>query len=353
MKIYVNARFLTQPVSGVQRYGIECSRQISKKHTNIVFLSPPDILHKVIAAELGAEVIGKNKGHLWEQIDLPRYLAKQGHPPLLNLANTAPLSYSNNYITIHDLSFYHHPEWNSKLFSKWYNFLLPRLARKTRHIFTVSNTMRDEIIKHYHIAPPKVSVTYNGLSQNILQYPQEDTVKEKIILSVGSFNTRKNHHSLIKAFIGSNVKKRYRLVIIGDKNKVFSESGLDEALISNNNIDILQRLTEGELAATYAKAEIIVSLSMYEGFGIPVLEGLYFGCKVLCSDIPVYRELYDKYAYFCSPYAISDIQAALETVAGSDSKGSDAKELFEKYSYPRAADTILQYIVPGTPDTIQ
>ena len=128
MKIFVNARFLTQPLSGVQRYGIECSRQIKKLHPEATFVAPGNILHTDIAKELNVKIVGKNTGHLWEQVDLPFYLARHKSPPLLSLANTAPLLYSNNFVTIHDLAFYHHPEWNSKAFSAWYNILIPRLA---------------------------------------------------------------------------------------------------------------------------------------------------------------------------------------------------------------------------------
>ena len=81
MKIFVNARFLTQPVSGVQRYGIECSRQIKKLLPDTVFLTPKNILHHDIANELGARVIGLNTGHLWEQADLPLFLLRNGLPP--------------------------------------------------------------------------------------------------------------------------------------------------------------------------------------------------------------------------------------------------------------------------------
>src|SRR4051812_40519713 len=104
MKIVVNARFLTQPLSGVQRYGIECSRQIKKLYHEITFVCPQNVIHQDIAEELGVKIIGRREGHLWEQIDLPLYLAGMKYPPLLNLANTAPIRYRNNYVTIHDLA---------------------------------------------------------------------------------------------------------------------------------------------------------------------------------------------------------------------------------------------------------
>ncbi len=104
MKLFINARFLTQPISGVQRYGIECSRQIKKLNPETIFVTPANIIHTSIAAELGAITIGKNTGHRWEQIDLPRYLKSVDSPPLINLANTGPLFYKNSYLTIHDLA---------------------------------------------------------------------------------------------------------------------------------------------------------------------------------------------------------------------------------------------------------
>jgi glycosyltransferase involved in cell wall biosynthesis len=344
MKIFVNARFLTQPVSGVQRYAIECSRQIKKLHPDVTFVAPKNILHKNIAKELEVKVIGRNTGHLWEQLDLPAYLSNNRRPPLLSLANTAPVVYSNNYITIHDLAFYHHPEWNSKAFSAWYNILIPRLAFNCRHIFTVSQAMRKEIIDCYKIPPAKVSVTYNGISQHMLASGGQNNVpKEKIILSVGSFNRRKNHQNLVSAFLDSNIKNEYQLAIIGDKNKVFSESGLDEKALAGNNIKIYEGLTEDELTDMYQKAEIIVSLSLYEGFGIPLLEGSYYGCKVLCSDIPVYHELFDGYASFCDPLDIKSIVNALQALTMTNTT-KDISPLLEKCNYVNSARTIIDKI---------
>ncbi len=347
MKIFVNARFLTQPISGVQRYGIECSRQIKKLCSDVIFLSPANILHEDIAGELDVKVIGYNKGHIWEQVDLPLFMLKQKNAPLLNLANTAPLVYSNNYITIHDLAFYHYPEWNSKAFSAWYNILIPRLAFGCKRIFTVSNTVKNEIMKSYGIAGAKISVTCNGISQAMSKVEVvSEAPKEKIILSVGTFNKRKNHQTLIHAFLNSDLKAQYKLVIIGDKNKVFSDTGFDESSFAGSNIIIYPTLSESELIGLYKKAEIIVSLSMYEGFGIPLLEGLYFGCKVLCSDIPVYREIYGSFAQFCNPLDKLNVSNALKEVAIKRNVASPdlTDEFFNKYRYKQAASVILNNI---------
>ena len=344
MKIFVNARFLTQPVSGVQRYGIECSRQIKKLLPETVFVAPKNILHDDIANELNARVIGKNTGHLWEQADLPLHLQRNGKPPLFSPANTAPVLYGNNYFTLHDLAFYHHPEWNSKAFSTWYNILIPRVAFNCRHMFTVSQTVREEIIRNYKISPGKISVTYNGISAEMQGMQQQQ--KEKIILAVGTFNKRKNHQNLVKAYQESNLTKDYQLVIIGDRNKVFAETGIDESLIKNTNIRIYDRLTAEELVEMYSKAEIVVSLSLYEGFGIPVLEGLYAGCKILCSDITVYRELYNACATFCDPNDINNISTTLEqTARGRQETASMCGASLAKYDYSKSAQVIIDEII--------
>lgn len=99
----------------------------------------------------------------------------------------------------------------------------------------------------------------------------------------------------------------------------------------------------------FQKAELVVSTSLYEGFGIPLLEGLYNGCRIVCSDIPVYRELYDGHASFCDPLNIKSIVSALtDTVKMQGSvTDSGAKLLFTKYSYKQSAQLILEQILLG------
>lgn len=345
MKLYVNARFLTQPITGVQRYAIECSRKIKKLYPNTLFLTPHNIWNKNVAKELDAIIVGTHAGHMWEQIDLPLYLKKQtATPPLFNPCNTAPLLYPNNFITLHDLAFYTHPEWNSKLFSTWYNFLIPRIVSKCTHLFTVSNTVSAEIQDTYRVPTSAISVTYNGMATEMMA--NNGVVKglrQKVILAVGSFNLRKNHQSLIAAFINSNIKNTHRLVLVGDENKVFRDTGINPQMLKDNNIILHNHLSDLELMDLYSQAEILVSLSAYEGFGIPLLEGLFFGCKLVCSDIPVYRELYSTVATFTAPYSQEAILHALYTsISGAPPSSHIVSALCSKYNYDVSANIILQ-----------
>jgi len=350
MKLFVNARFLTQPVSGVQRYGIECSRQIKRLLPEAVFLVPGNVIHTEVANELNAVQVGRHTGHRWEQVDLPRYLAGNKGVPLLSLANTAPLLYKNNFICIHDLAFHHFPSWNSRAFATWYNILVPRLAARAKHIFTVSNTIKSELREYYHIDDAKVSVTYNGIATPLLK-PEGyvKPAKEPVILAVGSFNLRKNHDKLIRAFLSGRARATHQLHIIGDKSKVFAETGISDEDISEGNIIIHEHATDELLRSLYERASVLASLSAYEGFGIPVLEGLYYDCKVLCSDIPVYRELFSNYVSFCNPGDVGGISATLDSLCLNHDTFApqNVDVLLRQFNYGHAARIILSAIFPG------
>ena len=347
MKIFVNARFLSQPVTGVQRYAIECSRKIKKLHPDTTFITPKNIFNTEVANELNAKVIGTNTGHLWEQWDLPRFLKKHNSPPLFNPCNTAPVFYTNNYTTLHDLAFYHHPQWNSKAFSLWYNAIIPRIVSGSRHLFTVRHTIQKEIAATYHVPESGISVTYNGIGDNMLRNGRQGSApKENIILAVGSFNIRKNHHNLIKAFLASSLKDTFRLVIIGDTSKVFAETGIDEAGLLAGNIEVLRNVGEEELISVYRRASVVVSLSLYEGFGIPVLEGLFNGCKVVCSDIPVYRELYNGHAFFSDPINLDRIKDAMYAAVAAPAPLPEAIDaLLSGYNFDTSAAVVLQHML--------
>jgi len=149
--IVVNARFLTQKVTGVQRFAVEISKILHNLNDQIVFVTPPGILDLDLAKELGAIIIGKNKGTIWEQVDLRNYLTLNQKPLLINFCNTGLLFYNRQIVTIHDMSYKVNPKWFSKKFYLWYNFLIPHIAKRSLKILTVSNSSKNDIIKYLKI----------------------------------------------------------------------------------------------------------------------------------------------------------------------------------------------------------
>ena len=105
MLVVVNARFLTQKVTGVQRFAMEICLQLKTMLKEVEFVTPSDVIQKEAYQELNAKIIGSHHGHLWELLDLPKYLKSKGKPLLVNLANSGPLFYKNKIVTIHDVAY--------------------------------------------------------------------------------------------------------------------------------------------------------------------------------------------------------------------------------------------------------
>jgi glycosyltransferase involved in cell wall biosynthesis len=214
------------------------------------------------------------------------------------------------------------------------------------HLFTVSNFIKNELHTIYNIPLNKIDITYNGICSYFLDNGNVSPIKKKVILAVGSFNKRKNQQMLINGFIASQLYNEYQLVLFGDKSRVFAATNFNEEHLKKYNILITNSFSDEVLMQYYKDAALVVSLSTYEGFGIPVLEGLYFHSKVLCSDIPVYRELFKNIAFYCNPNDEADVSiqlkhALMQTV---DSQTKMLAQLIEKYNYPSSAKVILNRI---------
>jgi glycosyltransferase involved in cell wall biosynthesis len=341
-RVYINGRFLSQQITGVQQFAFELCRYL--QHSGIAFtvLVPKNVQLPAALSHLECIPVGKGNGYLWEQVELPAFLRKQGSPLLLNFCNTAPLVYQNQWVTIHDLAFMHHPEWFSRSFATVYRFLIPRIARRSRKVLTVSRTISRQIQSVLDIPQQKISIIYNGISHDLLSTPQQqkDTARKKMILTVSSINPRKNLETLVTAFSESSLTD-YELVIVGARNTVFAGS-IPEA--HQKNVRFAGYVGNAELIRLYREASLFVSLSYDEGFGIPVLESLYSGCPVLLSDIEVYRECFGDVALFTDPYDARKAAADLDHAIAHPPVALSIHELLERYNYEESAKKLINLL---------
>jgi len=341
----INSRFLTQRITGTQRTAIEISLHLRELMPNVLFVSPKNIHHTKIANKLNTKTIGISVGHLWEQIDLPLYLRKLGNPLLLNLVNTAPLLYRNQIVTIHDLAFLRHPEWFSKKFYLFYRTLIPKIAKRAKKIVTVSNFSKKEIINLLNIPSQKVEVVYNGISREFFLNPS--LKRENFILAVSSLDPRKNFENLILAFKKLNLKK-YKLLIVGSRNKVFSNTKIQKLVKEISNIEFTGYVSDEELIRLYQKAKLFVYPSLYEGFGLPPLEAMACGTPVVVSSVASLPEVCGDATYYVNPYDVNDIARGIETVLKDELL---QKELIQKglkrvklFSWEKSAKKLLKII---------
>lgn len=342
-KIIINARFLTQEITGVQRFAIEISKELKKSNIPIEFVAPKHIIHKGLAKELKVKEIGFNlvNGHLWEQTLLPLYVLKN-KGVLLSLCNTAPLILKNQIVTIHDLAFKVNPKWFSKKFTLVYNFLIPLIAKRSKHIITVSEASKREIIRYLRVFDSKVTVIYNAISSVFLEGCNCNNHFDcEYVLTVSSHHPRKNFENLITAF--NTIKnKDLKLFVIGNFNKNFSANL--EINENDKRIIFLSNISDEELVCYYRKASLFVYPSIYEGFGIPIIEAMCQGIPVCVSDIPVFREICGKNAVYFNPQSKNSIAKSIinqiEKPISNEILKQIKIETLEKYSWKSSANKL-------------
>lgn len=142
---YVNGRFLTQPMSGTNRFAYELCLGLVRRGVRFVVLTP-DVPFSTDYDVSGFEIkrISPFSSHLWEQVTLPLYLWRNP-TPLLSLKGLGPLFKRNQVSTIHDISYLVHPSWFSLPYRLYYRIMTPIMAKHSKRVITVSEFSKSEI----------------------------------------------------------------------------------------------------------------------------------------------------------------------------------------------------------------
>lgn len=314
----VNARFLTQRLTGVQRHAVEISLALHEIDPAIKFVAPKNIIHQEIADKLSAELFGHFKGYFWEQYELPKYMQKYApNDILINLANSAPISYKNKVATIHDTAPLRHPEWYSRKFAIAYKMLLPHVAGSSRVVFSDSDFSRNEISDLFGTDKDKIRVIYCGVGRQF-QPTASEASSENYILSVASLEPRKNFAGLIRAFSLLN-KHDTKLIIVGSPSRIFAKSELDKILPDSHRVEFAGYVDDIKLMELYRGARLFVFPSLYEGFGLPPLEAMACGCPCAVSKAGSLPEVCGEAALYFNPHDPADIAVKIDMIL-SDSE---------------------------------
>ncbi len=237
---------------------------------------------------------------------------------LLNLCNTYPVLSRRQVVVVHDASVYAQPEGYTRAFASFYRLLfwLLRFKRSTR-IVTDSEFSRGELVRYAKLPAARISVVYCGADHWQRVLPDRGVLHrlglspdQAFVLAVASDNPNKNLARLMAAFEALQ-RDDLKLVLVGGGNsRVFSQSGS----ASSANIIRAGYLTDAELAALYGAATCFVFPSLYEGFGLPPLEAMSFGCPVLVSREASLPEVCGDAALYCNGYDVADIAAGIVTL---------------------------------------
>jgi len=348
---------MTQTITGVQRYAIEVTKNldyliskgtINNEQYNFIILVPKNSQYKLHLENIEIKAVGKLKGHLWEQMELP-FFSSNGL--LVNLCNTAPIFSGYQILTIHDASVSANKNNYSFLFKFWYQFLYRILPFRTQKIMTDSNFSKDELIKYYPIKEEKIKTIYLGTEHLKAVKSNNEMLKKfnlgniSYILAVSNMNPNKNFSGIITAL--SHMKNQdIQVVIVGPKdNPIYSEVDLH----SSTRINLVGYVSDEELSALYKNATCFVYPSFYEGFGLPPLEAMVNGCPVIVSNKASLPEVLGDAAIYCDPYEPKDIAEKIEQVLNDENLRNELKikglERVNMYSWERCALEIFKVMM--------
>ena len=330
--IFVNGRLIRDYTMGVSRYTNELVNRFSDK----AHLIKPEGLAK------------KGKGLLWEQLLLPRKIRE--NDLLWSPANTGPILVENQVITIHDLIPYDHPEWYSQAYSIYYKNLSPRITKVVKKIITDSNYSKKRIIDQFNVPKSKVVVIPLGVGEEFLpvaEHKIEDVlikygVTSPFFFVLGTIEPRKNLGRLFKAWEIIRLKyPQYKLVVAGIG---IAPSAKIKNLTFPRGVKNIGYVDNQDLPALYSGANAFIFPSIYEGFGLPLLEAMACGTPVIASNVTSIPEVVGEAGVLFDPFDINDIASSIEKILHDGELREDLREKGFKQARKFSWDTTAEKV---------
>ncbi len=252
-------------------------------------------------------------------------------------------------VTVHDLIPLKYPELSPK-WQYYYRYALPFLLKQSQHIICVSEYTKQDIVSNYQLNPESIAVVYNGYDRNLF-FPQPDEAirrkynLDKYLLYVGDMRFYKNLSRTLQAFDRLPLKD-YQFVITGKKDDFFyPEIERQVAQLSaKDRVVFLDYVPTEDLPALYSMAQSLVFASLYEGFGLPVLEAMACGCPVITSNTTSLTEVGGDSVLYVDPDNVEQIAQGMyeiltniELTESLRQKGLKRSQLF---SWEKTAEEI-------------
>jgi glycosyltransferase involved in cell wall biosynthesis len=350
---------------GIGEYAYELLKQFSMLESKATFwIYLKDKPNKELPSESANwqyKIVGPKK--LWTQFGLPIHLFLKNPKPDVFFTPThyAPrFSPVPTVVSVMDLSYIHFPN----LFNKSDLYQLKNWTKysvkNANKVITISKSSKNDIIEEYHVRGDKVAVVYPGIKAKVTLEPHvfpmselstKYQISDNFILYVGTLQPRKNIARLIEAFslLLKNEelsKSNLQLVIVGKKGWLYEE--ILEAPKKYNVVDrvkFLDFVPDDELKELYHKAQVFVLPSLYEGFGLPVLEAMQHDCPVITSNISSMPEAGGDAALYVDPKNTADIAEKIKKVITHEPLRKEmiakGKKQVEKFSWKKSAEETL------------
>lgn len=298
---------------------------------------------------------GTGNKFIWNSWIVPQY-CRRNHIDIYHTQYIIPIFMpkKTKIVThIHDVSFIAHKDLIAKKDSFFLNTLIPYAVRHADHIIAVSQFTKNEIKKYYHVSDEKISVVYNAVSMachkdDVAHVRKKYHLPQKYILALGTMQPRKNIPLLIEAFGRiAQVIPDVQLVLVGKKAHNFDakiEQGICKDNTLRDRIIFTGYVDEQDKCAVYALARVFVFPSLYEGFGVPLLEAYEAGTPVVASDIAPHREIAGAGALYFDPLNVDQCEKKLYDVLVDDMIRSDrvvaVQQQKKQFSWEKSARTL-------------
>jgi glycosyltransferase involved in cell wall biosynthesis len=325
MKIGLTARWLQLPAGGAKEYTINLVQsllEIDKKNVYVVFHKTPAAMGVFPEAR---EILlpGRTK-LLWDYVQLPLAVRRESIDLFWTPSFVVPFPIlCKSVATVHDLAYFAFPRSYQLLDVLYMRTAIPGSFRRASALLAVSEHTKRDIARFFPFAEEKVTVTYEAASSRYHRTTEEGSltaVREKyslchpFVFYAGSISPRKGCPNLLRAFAMLKKQKRipHRLIFTGGWSwGSLDLFGLADELAISNDVTVLGEVPAQDMPLLYNLADLFVYPSLYEGFGLPVLEAMACGCPVVCSNLTSLPEVAGEAALMVDPRDISALADAM------------------------------------------
>jgi glycosyltransferase involved in cell wall biosynthesis len=330
--IAIDARAAARPeLGGVERYTRELAARLAAlRPGGYAVLRPP-------------AAMAHRAGHAWEQLVLPVRAARLGARELLCPANLAPLAFPRTVVVIHDAAPLRHPGWYSRTYAAWQRLILPAVARRAARVITDSEFSRGELAELLGV---DAAVVPGGVDERFTPAADPEPARRAhrldgpYVLCVASQTARKNLAALAPAARALAADGVDVVVAGGHRPQFAREQGLDP-------LRLLGHVDDALLPGLYAGAEAFALPSLYEGFGLPVLEAMACGTPVVAAAAAALPETCGGAALLAAPDGAAFAAALTELLGDRGARerlraaGLERAAAFSWDRTARAVDALL------------
>ena len=360
--VYDYQAFFYYEYGGITRYFCELAKHISRFTEIDVTIIAPTYINKYLINYKSGRVIGKYLPPVQKTTKIRKYindiitkiLLQKNPPDIVHETYYGEYKLSprktKTVVTVHDMI---HELFKEDVKSAQEDFSLikAQAIKRADHVICVSENTKKDLVEILNVETSKISVIYHGHSFIGNHSKLENRiVSQPYILYIGSRSGYKNFRRLLEAYAYSNrVKKDFKLVCFGGKS--LSEDEKNEIIKLGLSKNEVMHISGGDnvLGNLYANAVALVCPSLYEGFGMPLLEAMSYRCPVICSNRSSLPEVAGDAAEYFDPYDYENIMNTIENVVYSNEKSKNliARGLVRRnrFSWEECAkNTLLVYL---------